>query len=166
LDPNDPIYKDYRGGAQFFDLTAGVFGLYDKKLTYGIAVPTLVSSRINENDKPLESEVGFIFNIGYRINELMSDMSLEPSVFVKKLNNVPTHFDFNLKAGFLDDKLAGGVTYTLGADNRLGFLLGFNLNKLDIFYTYNTSTWDFQTYNNGSHEFTLRYNLDSSAPQK
>jgi type IX secretion system PorP/SprF family membrane protein len=166
LDPNDPLVRERRTGSQFFDLTAGIFGVYDKKITYGIAIPSMVTSRINNTDQPLETEIGFIFNVGYRLDEIMSDVSLEPSVFVKKLNNVPTHFDFNLKAGFLDDKLSGGVSYTLGADNRLGFLLGFNLNKLDIFYTYNTSTYEFQTYNNGSHEFTFRYNIDGGSTAK
>jgi type IX secretion system PorP/SprF family membrane protein len=160
LNPNDALIRARRAGIQFFDLSVGIFGLYDKKLTYGIALPSLISSRISEGTSD-PRDLGFIFNVGYKLMDVAPDVSLEPSIFVKQLNNVPTHIDFNLKAGFLEEKLSGGVTYRLGADNRLGFLLGFNLNVMDIFYSYNTSTWQFQDYNRGAHEISIKLALQS-----
>lgn len=158
FDPSDALVRQRRAGVQFFDLSVGMYGLYDKKLSYGIALPSLISSRISEGTND-PRDLGFIFNVGYKLMNVATDVNLEPSIFVKKLNNVPTHIDLNLKAGFLEDKLTGGVTYRVGADNRLGFLLGFNLNVIDIYYSYNTSTWQFQEYNRGSHEVSIKLAL-------
>ncbi|HMP31980.1 MAG TPA: PorP/SprF family type IX secretion system membrane protein, partial [Saprospiraceae bacterium] len=160
LDPNDALIRARRAGVQFFDISFGIFGLFDKKLTYGIALPSLLSSRISDGSSD-PRDLGFIFNVGYKLMDVAPDVSIEPSIFVKKLNNVPTHVDFNLKAGFLEEKLTGGVTYRLGADNRLGFLLGFKLNVIDIFYSYNTSTWQFQDYNRGAHEIAFKMALQN-----
>ena len=158
LNPNDALVRERRAGVQFFDVSFGIFGQYDKKLTYGIALPSLISSRISDGSSDAR-DLGFIFNVGYKLMEVAPDVNLEPSIFVKKLNNVPTHIDLNLRAGFLEEKLTGGVTYRVGADKRLGFLLGFNLNVLDIFYSYNTSTWQFQEYNRGAHEISVKIGL-------
>jgi hypothetical protein len=69
--------------------------------------------------------------------------------------NTPTHIDLMGKFGFLDDKLTGGIAYTLGGDKRLGFLIGTSVESLRINYMYNVSSAEFQTYNNGSHEISL-----------
>ena len=84
---------------------------------------------------------------------------MTPGIIMKKLANVPTHIDLNLNFGFLDDRLLGGVSYTLGADKRLGFLLGTKIEKLNFYYSYNTSSHLIQDYNNGSHELTLGVNF-------
>lgn len=159
FNPNDPLVRLRREGAQFFEVSIGAYGIYDNRLTYGIALPSLLSSRINYTDKVNTNEIGFIFNVGYKLDAVPDEITLEPSIFVKKLQSVPTHVDINLKAGFMEDKLTGGVSYTLGADKRLGFLLGFKINKADIYYTYNVSTWAFQNYNNGAHEVSVKLNL-------
>ncbi|MBK7634409.1 MAG: type IX secretion system membrane protein PorP/SprF [Saprospiraceae bacterium] len=84
---------------------------------------------------------------------------MTPNLIVKKLANVPTHIDLNLNFGFLQDKLLAGVNYTLGADKRLGFLIGTKVEKLNFYYSYNTSSNPLQDYNNGSHELTLAINF-------
>jgi len=84
---------------------------------------------------------------------------MTPGIIMKKLSNVPTHIDLNLNFGFLQDKLIGGVTYTVGADKRLGFLIGTKIENLNFYYSYNTSSNVIQDYNNGSHEVTLGFNF-------
>lgn len=160
FDPNDPLAQARRKGTQFFDVSIGAYGLYDGKFSYGIALPSLISSRLTSNSNNTAGrDIGFIFNAGYKLTALVKDVSLEPSIIFKKLNFVPTHVDLNLKAGFLDDKFLGGVSYTVGGDKRLGFLLGFRVERLDLYYTYNISTQQFQDYNNGAHEFTAKYKI-------
>ena len=94
-----------------------------------------------------------------------NDVIFEPSVFVKQLNNVPFHVDINLLARFADDKFRGGATYTVGADEKVGFIVGTRFNTLSFNYGYNVSRNEFQTFNNGSHELSVRFDIggDSSA---
>jgi len=158
-DPNDPIISQALAGAEYFDASFGLYGIYMDRLTYGLALPSMVSSRISDiDDDAPDRELGFILQFGYKL-EIQSDISMTPGIIMKKLANVPTHIDLNLNFGFLQDKLIGGVTYTLGADKRLGFLLGTKIEKLNFYYSYNTSSHLIQDYNNGSHELTLGVNF-------
>ncbi|MBP6238232.1 MAG: PorP/SprF family type IX secretion system membrane protein [Saprospiraceae bacterium] len=158
-DPNDPIISQALAGAEYFDASFGLYGIYMDRLTYGLALPSMVSSRISDiDDNAPDRELGFILQFGYKL-EIQSDISMTPGIIMKKLANVPTHIDLNLNFGFLQDKLIGGVTYTLGADKRLGFLLGTKIEKLNFYYSYNTSSHLIQDYNNGSHELTLGVNF-------
>lgn len=158
-DPNDPIISQALAGAEYFDASFGLYGIYMNRLTYGLALPSMVSSRISDiDDDAPDRELGFILQFGYKL-EIQSDINMTPGIIMKKLANVPTHIDLNLNFGFLQDKLIGGVTYTLGADKRLGFLLGTKIEKLNFYYSYNTSSHLIQDYNNGSHELTLGVNF-------
>ncbi len=158
-DPNDPVFGRALAGVEYFDASFGLYGTYMKKLTYGISLPSAVSSRISDIDAETpEREIGFIMQVGYKL-DVQSDITMTPAIIMKKLANVPTHIDMNLTFGFLQDKLIGGVNYTLGADKRLGFLLGTKIEKLNFYYSYNTSSQFIQDYNNGSHELTLGVNF-------
>lgn len=157
LDISDQIILDRLDGSQFFDVTFGVYGLYDEKIKYGLAFPSLISSSLDETyDATIEPDgFNYIFNVGYIIDLKEEDIILEPSIVVKQLMFVPSHIDINLKAEFLDRRLTGGLTYTVGADERLGFLVGAKVNTLNLYYSYNVSRHDFQQYNNGSHEISI-----------
>lgn len=158
-DPSDPRIALALEGAEYFDASFGVYGVFMNKLTYGLALPSAVSARISDIDnESSDRELGFILNFGYKL-AIQEDISLTPNFIVKKLANVPTHIDLNLNFGFLQDKLIGGINYTLGADKRLGFLIGTKVEKLNFYYSYNTSSNLIQDYNNGSHELTLGVNF-------
>lgn len=162
IDKDDPIVEDRLAGTEFFDVSFGAFGVYDGRITYGLSLPSLVSSRIDDSTSGLEREIGYIFNLGYRFDKSMKDVVFEPSIFVKKLNYVPFHADINLLGRFLDDKLRGGITYTVGADEKVGFVVGTYIGNLDFTYAYNASRHDFQTYNNGSHELSIKFRIGKS----
>ena len=157
IDRDDPIINDRLAGASFFDVSFGVYGVYDGKLTYGLSFPSLVSTRIEDTNSETEREIGYIFNLGYIFDK--SDVVFEPSIMVKKLNQVPFHADINLLGRFLEDKLRGGITYTVGADEKIGFLVGTIIGNLNFTYAYNASRHEFQTYNNGSHELSVLFRL-------
>ncbi|NNE15132.1 MAG: PorP/SprF family type IX secretion system membrane protein [Saprospiraceae bacterium] len=158
LDP-DPRVNDGITGTNFFDVSFGVYGLYNGKLTYGLALPSLVSSRIDNGTSTSEREIGYLLSLGYMLDNLDSDLVLEPSIMVKKLMNVDFHADINLLARFLDDKLRGGITYTVGAHENLGFIIGTSINTMNFTYSYGASRNEFQRYNNGSHELTVRFDI-------
>lgn len=147
-------------GNGFFDVSVGVYGIYDNKITYGIALPALVNAHLSDLTPDDGSrEFGFIANLGYKHTVEGIDATFEPSIFVKQVNNVPLHADINLLGRFADDKFRGGFTYGIGADNRVGFLVGTTFNALQLHYGYNLSRNDFQAYNNGSHELSLRFDI-------
>ncbi|NNE27375.1 MAG: PorP/SprF family type IX secretion system membrane protein [Saprospiraceae bacterium] len=157
IDRDDPIVNDRLAGASFFDVSFGIYGVYDGKLSYGISFPSLVSTRIEDTNTESDREIGYIFNLGYIFDK--SDVVFEPSIMVKKLNQVPFHADINLLGRFLDDKLRGGITYTVGADEKIGFLVGTIIGNLNFTYAYNASRHEFQTYNNGSHELSVLFQI-------
>lgn len=160
VDRNDIEIVDRLDGQTFLDGSIGIYGLYDNKLSYGITLPSLISQRLSgEGDTDQETEIGFIASLGYRLDIPDRDITFEPSVYVKKLLYVPLHVDINLKADFLDEQLTAALTGSLGAENRIGFLVGTQVNNLGIHYAYNLSTHEFQQYNNGSHELSLRFRL-------
>ena len=160
VDENDLQIIGRLDGSQFFDVSFGAYGLYDDKIIYGLTLPALVSSRLSDGAEGTASrEFGFIANLGYRMDIEGYDVIVEPSVWVKQLMFVPFHADLNLKMQFLDKRLTGGVTYTLGADEKFGFLIGTKLQTFEFLYSYNVSMHGFQNYNNGSHEFSLKFNI-------
>lgn len=157
---DDVLLLDRLDGDSFFDASFGVYGLYNKSLIYGVSFPSLVSSQINETlNEAVDRDFSYIINLGYNFATSDQQIKIQPSIFIKSLNNVPTHVDINTMLSFLEDRFSGGLTYTLGGDESLGFLLGTKLDNLNIYYMYNVGGQQFQDYNNGSHEITLSLNI-------
>ena len=155
----DPTYNARREGIEYLDASFGIHGVYNDQFTYGIALPSLISSRIDNTNIDEKRDIGFILNLGYKVMSKQTGISMSPSILLKKLNHVPTHLDLNMKLGFLEEKLIGGVSYRLGADKTLGFLLGMNIERIGFYYSYNVSSQQFQDYNNGSHELTAKIDI-------
>ena len=166
VDVSDPLILDRLDGAQYFDASFGVYGLYNKKLVYGLSFPSLISSKISDTGSEDDRTFGYILQVGYKLKSETTQITFEPTVVVKSLMNTPTHVDLIGKFGFLEDKLIGGVAYTLGGDQRIGFLIGTTIESLRINYMYNVSGADFQTYNNGSHELSLGLRFGESKGSK
>jgi type IX secretion system PorP/SprF family membrane protein len=152
---DDPLILQRLEGTQYFDASFGIYGLYNNRLTYGISFPSLISSRISDTGNDGDRTIGYIFQVGYRLQSETTKISIEPGVVIKSLMNTPSHIDLTAKFGFLEDKLTGGIAYTVGGDKRLGFLIGTTVESLHINYMYNVSSADIQTYNNGSHEISV-----------
>ena len=162
--PGDIIINRALEGAEYFDASFGAYGVYLNKLTYGIVLPSLISARISDIDVETPTrELGFILQVGYKV-DLHPDITMTPNIIMKKLNYVPTHVDLNLYFGFLQDKLLAGGNYTLGADKRLGFMLGTKIDKFNFYYSYNTTSHIIQDYNDGAHELTLGISFGGNKP--
>lgn len=162
VDVNDPELLLRLDGTQYFDASFGIYGLYDQQLIYGLSLPSLFSSRISEigNDN-IKKEFSYIFHLGYRKSIEGQDIVIEPSIIAKQLIFTPFHVDINLRADFLEERLTGGLTYTVGADKTVGFLIGSKIDNFGFYYSYNVSSHKFQQYNNGSHELSIKFNLST-----
>lgn len=158
----DPEIANRIDGTQFFDVSFGIHGLYNGNISYGLVLPNLISSRLDDVDEGFENQFNYILHAGYRWDVEGYDFDIEPSVFIKQLNYVPTHIDLSVLMHFLDDKLIGGLTYTIEADERFGFTIGTRVNSLNFAYSYNVSRNDLIQYTNGAHEFSLRVDLGRS----
>lgn len=158
---NDQEILNRLDGSKFFDLSLGVYGEYMDKVIYGVTFPSLVTAMLNEFDNGTtgDKSFGVIGHLGYRHKLTEYDIVLEPSVVFKYLMLTPTHADLNLKVDFLDETLTGGISYSLGGEDRFGFLMGVNIENFGFYYSYNISFHDFQQYDNGSHEITLKYRI-------
>lgn len=156
----DPILTEAVDGVQFFNVGAGFYGEYDDKLIIGLSVPKMISARIDEVDfveNDNEFFRFFTFMAGYRMDITGYDIKLEPSILMKRLDNVDFQIDLNLKGLFLQEQLVGGITYSNGTGDRLGFLIGTQLNNFRLYYSYDVSFQEFQDYANGSHELTVGF---------
>ena len=93
------------------------------------------------------------------------DFDLEPSIALRKVGmKAPILWDANLMGYFLNDRLIGGLSFLIGADQTgAGVTLGTVLNRLRLFYSYDIMTGDFQPYNNGKHEFTIGISIAKKA---
>lgn len=160
IDPSDPILAEALDGVQFFNVGAGFYGEYDERFFVGLSLPKMINARIDDVDYGEDENEFFryfTFMAGYRIDIEDYDIKLEPSIFMKRLENVDFQFDANLKALFLDEQLIGGITYSNGTGDRLGFLIGTQLQAFRLYYSYDVSFQQYQDYANGSHELTLGF---------
>lgn len=154
----DPEVLRRLDGVQFFDVSFGLHGRYLDNIIYGVSLPSLVSATITSSDtSSVDKEFGFLAQLGYEWAIPEYGMTVVPMITVKNLMFTPFHTDLNLTAKFLDDKLVGGLGYTIGGDEKLSFLIGTSIKDISLYYSYNSSTSEFQKYNNGSHELTLGY---------
>ncbi len=165
VDINDPLILARLEGARFFDVTAGIYGVYNDNITFGVVLPGLVRARLDDNLGTSERTINYIAHVGYKYDVPNYDFYIEPSIFIKQLRFTPFHADINVKAGFMDDQLIGGLTYALGYD-RLGFLIGTRVNNFNVYYSYNVSLEESQQYHNGLHEFTLGFTIGGSNSSK
>ena len=160
VDITDELVINRLSGNRYFDASIGIFGIYDGRVTYGVSLPSIISQRLDDSSSELVGrDFNIIANLGYKLDIPEKDIVIEPSIYAKKLMLVPFHVDVNLRLGLLDEKLNMGVTYSNGAENRLGFLIGAYLDNFGVFYGYNTSFNEFQSFNNGSHEISLKLKI-------
>lgn len=161
-DTNDPELMRRLDDGQFFEGALGAHGKLSSGLFFDVALPGIVRARISDTNSTDESpaQFNYLIGMGYPFQIGSYDMVVEPSIYIKKFRNVPMHVDVNALMRFLDSKLISGVTYSTGADNRLGFLIGTQLNTLRFNYSYNITFHESQQFNNGGHEIGIGLVID------
>lgn len=160
-DPNDPLVNDALDGRRYFAATIGFYSEYKDQFFFGLSLPQVILTRIDEGDGDDETSFNYIASLGTWIKTPDYDMVIEPSLYLKKIGNAPLHVDINVLARFLEDRLYGGLSTSFGAGNRLGFLVGARIANFRFYYGYDVSYQEFQDHNNGTHEVTLTFDLFS-----
>ena len=155
----DDIVEDAIDGIRVFDVSVGIYGAFRENTYGGVTIPNLVRNRLDDINGD-ESSFHYIVFAGHRFDPPTTSFSLEPSFAIRKVRTVPFQIDFTIKAGFLDDRLMTGLTYRTGTGGDLAILIGTNYKNLQAYYTFDVYFDTFQTYNNGSHEFTVSYRFE------
>ncbi|MCC6816827.1 MAG: PorP/SprF family type IX secretion system membrane protein [Saprospiraceae bacterium] len=165
-DPNhragDPLINAAVNGESYFSADFGYWAEFADKFKLGITLPQIVLANLGQNQKADSSRpfnfIGFL-GAKWRVPEYR--LIVEPSVCIRKIGDVPFGTDLNVLANLLDDKLYLGFTYSFGpSDNRTGFLAGVRVNQFRFIYSYDQTYQTFQTFNRGSHELTLSFDLN------
>lgn len=161
--PGDAAILAALDGNQYFDATAGVYGVYKDKLSFGVSVPNLVRARLNKgNDEELSAfETAFQYfaaNVGYRFDSKEYDFAVEPSLMVRKSFDAPIITDVNLKTYFLKNTLMTGATLRIiDKETLVGLLVGAKFGALSVYYNYDVSFQQTQKYHAGTHEFSVGF---------
>ena len=172
----DDIIEAFVNGQGEFDASLGVFGRFgqDGNTFAGVSFINMVRSRLDDivvsgqNDNALLSH--YVVIAGHNLVFADGAFSLEPSIMFRQVLDAPFQTDFNVKAGFLEDRVVAGLSYrTLGI---VGVLLGGELrfgnqsgpvddrSAVNLFYTFDLSTQEFQQFTSGSHEITLAFGFN------
>jgi type IX secretion system PorP/SprF family membrane protein len=168
FEAGDKIVEDAVNGLNVFDASLGIYGTYLENTFFGFSFANLVRSRLDDiaGTSTRSFFQFYTFYVGHKIEIEELNFTLEPSIMMRQIRDVPYQFDFNIKAGFLQDQLITGLSYRSLGEGALGILLGTKLSALEIYYTFDISFQEFQQYNAGSHEVTLAFRLPKKNPNE
>jgi type IX secretion system PorP/SprF family membrane protein len=169
IQQNDDVLSGAIDGSRYFDATAGVFGVYQDKLTFGFHTP-LSRVRLGEiaGGTPAKDPLLSYYTVmaGYKFAFPDANVVIEPMGMIRKMKNVPFQIDASVRAAFLDGKFIGGMCYRTEPGGSLGFLLGTRFKPIDVYYSYDFAFSKFQRYNSGSHELTVSIAFDRKNKSK
>ena len=139
------------------NIGAGLYFHSDKNYI-GISIPNLLETKhYNDIKKAVANErVHFYFITGY-VFDLSSSVKLKPALLSKIVVGSPLQID--LSANFLfNEKFTLGAAYRLS--NTWSAMAGFQMSKSWFAgYAYDLERTKLASYNSGSHEIFLRYEL-------
>lgn len=139
------------------NIGAGLY-LYSDKTYFGLSAPMfLESDRYEDNTRAtMKQDMHFYATAGH-VFDLSRDVKFKPAFITKVVSGAPLELD--VTANFLlYDKLTLGAAYRL--DAAVSGLIGYQVsNQFFIGYSYDSDTQKLARYNNGSHEFFMRFEL-------
>ena len=160
----DPSFAEYLSNTKI-NFGTGVY--YNTKKFYaGLSIPYLRKKRTIRDDDYLRSMIDSRYY--YLLTGVVLDVSpkikVKPSTLVRVEEGMPLAADLNLHV-YLEEVLNIGVSYRSGDS----FISLFELKLNDYFrfgYAYDWVTSSLGKYTAGTHEFSLNYRINLSAPKK
>lgn len=136
---------------------AGIY-YYTEKWYAGVSVPSFIRSDYYDDvQEVVVSDRLHYYVIGGYVFDLTDNLKFKPAVLGKIVSGAPITVDAS--ANFLIQEMVTlGVSYRY--DDSMSALAGVQVTK-NIFagYSFDYSTTDLNKYNNGTHEFILKFNL-------
>lgn len=136
---------------------------YTDKFYVGLSMPNILETRYFEKQNGIISEASenmhYFLTSGY-VFDLSADVKLKPSVMLKAVSGAPLSIDFSANALIfekfelglswrVEDAVSGMMNFLVTPDIRLG-------------YAYDHTLTNLGSFNTGSHEVFLLYNIDLS----
>ena len=150
-------------------LPDAAFGVYyhSEKFFLGASMYHLLQGELNYTGSP-RTPVARLFNhsfltVGYSI-DAGENIRLEPSLLLKYVSGAPVQTDINMNITYKEMFTLGGGYRTSDA---IVFLFKYSFkDRIKIGYAYDYTISKLATYNNGSHELMLGYNIGLKPKEK
>lgn len=157
-DPNDPRFQRNIDNTFSPNIGAGAY-LYSNDTYVGLSVPNFLETKHYQDNGnySVARESMHFYLMGGHVFELNPELKFKPSVIFKGAKGSPLQAD--ISANFLfNEKFTVGVAYRWSA--AVSALAGFQITDgLFAGYAYDAETTKLSTYNSGSHEIFLRFEL-------
>lgn len=144
-------------------LGAGLF-LHTEKWYLGTSVPSFIRGDYYDDiQESVISERLHYYLMGGYVFDLSDNLKFKPAFLAKAVSGAPITAD--ISANFLiQEKFTIGASHRL--DDSVSALLGFQIsNNFFIGYSYDYSVTELNKYNDGSHEFILRFQIQKNSKQ-
>ena len=162
---NDDRIQSAIDGESIFDAALGIWGTIQKRTFIGLTFPNLIVAKIGDIESG-ESQGSFfrsvIFNFGHKFDVAGSNLTIEPSLMIRKMLDVPLQAHFNVVGGFLNEQLLAGLSFQAGTGGQMGLILGTKIDVLRFYYSFDLGFQNFQQYSSGSHELTVAFTFAKS----
>ncbi|MEZ4826478.1 MAG: type IX secretion system membrane protein PorP/SprF [Bacteroidia bacterium] len=165
-DQTDPAIYESSQGLMIGDVAFGAH-FYNDYFFAGFSAPNLLQSSFGTTfDQASRSLISRLYRhyfafVGYKF--VYDNLTIEPSVLIKKVQTTPYQIEANVKFYLLEDKFFAGVSYR--TDWFMTFMVGVHANNFHFIYSSDLmlpNARPGQLYGT-SNEFTLGYDLGAGA---
>lgn len=161
-DPGDPRFQYNIDNKITPNIGVG-FYWYSDKTYIGLSAPNMLEASHfdgnvgDEGDNYVVKERLHYYLMAGHVMDLSYNVKFKPSVLVKAVQGAPLQVD--LSANFLyNEKFTAGLAYRMNA--ALSAMVGFQVNdSFAVGYAYDAETTKLASYNSGSHEIFLRFEI-------
>jgi type IX secretion system PorP/SprF family membrane protein len=155
-DANDPNLQNFSNKISP-NFGGGIY-LHSDKSYLGISVPNFLEDiKYNDNSVAVYKERMTFYAIGGYVFDLSPSIKFKPAFLTKMVKGAPLQVDASANFLFFD-KFTVGAAYRLSA--AVSALTGFQISdSLFIGYSYDRETTQLRSFNSGSHELFLRFEL-------
>jgi len=144
----------------FPNLGIGAFFFTDKYYI-GLSAPNMLSSKHLETENGVRAtgieNVHYFLTGGY-VFDINQNLKFKPAFMAKSVKGAPLALDITANV-LINEKLEAGLGYRL--DDAISGLVGFRISpELKIGYAYDFTTNNLGSYNSGSHEIFILFDID------
>lgn len=136
---------------------AGAY-LYSDKTYFGLSVPYMLQQdRNGDNMYATMKQTMHVYAMAGHVFDINRDFKLKPAILAKLIQGAPLQLDLSANA-LINDRFTLGASYRLSS--AFSGLVGYQVsNQIFIGYSYDSEVTKLASYNNGSHEIVLRFEL-------
>ena len=140
----------------------GIGGFYFRDNFYaGLSIPNLLTTKHLESENGIKStgvqDIHFFLTSGY-VFDFINDLKLKPAIMVRGVKGAPLAVDLTANV-LINQKLEAGIGYRL--DDSVSALVNFRVRPdLRIGYAFDYTTSNLSSFNSGSHELFILFDVD------